>query len=176
MQILYVFAIVAVCVLCLALLSTARRILRSSPLASGQLALSSIYDVEQAEFAEDYAEQAPATVLLPAFDAQAESDFAIDAAVLNENVLPEAVPVEVFHSATPLEMPVAPQIHAFAPETGASEPIPAPRRSRRAQPSRRGYNYALECMLIGVSAWVLIKTQRGATQYRSAHPSHHRVA
>lgn len=44
MEILYVTTIAAIVVLCMALLFMARRILRSSPLSSGELALAGIYD------------------------------------------------------------------------------------------------------------------------------------
>jgi hypothetical protein len=46
MEILYVTTMAAIFVLCLALLFTARRILRSSPLSSGELALSGIYETQ----------------------------------------------------------------------------------------------------------------------------------
>lgn len=44
MEMLYVTTIAAILVLCTALLFTARRVLRSSPLSSGELALAGIYD------------------------------------------------------------------------------------------------------------------------------------
>jgi hypothetical protein len=46
MEILYVTTMVAIFVLCLALLVTARRILRSSPLTNGDLSISSVYETQ----------------------------------------------------------------------------------------------------------------------------------
>lgn len=193
MEILYVLAIIAVFVLCIALLSTARKILRSSPLSSGQLGLARIHSPELSEV-EDFDEMEsldqPLSRAKPLVRTEAGFVPSTEAAgdILWENELPVAIADStVARQALPpaaaapgvaalVSMPTAaacfdpPQ---FEPVAGAS---PASRWARFRKPSRRTYNYALECALLGVSAWVLIRTQRSMVRNRSLMASQNRVA
>lgn len=184
MEIMYVIAIVAVFVLCLALLSTARRILRSSPLASGSLTLSSPYDEEHFDAiqASDYLQEEE--MALSNFKAR-NADYsdsgetpsdknnvvthaAIETArdefntqpVLNSPIAGDDVAVDKYESAMTYDS------HAEEVEEG----------SRVQKSSRRTYNYALECLLLGISAWVLIKTQQSNLRYRLPRAHQDRVA
>jgi hypothetical protein len=181
MQILYVVGMMAVFVLCLALLSTARRILRSSPLESGQLALSSIQDFERSDD-EGFIEVHTVNAISPIEDTEVQwgEDFegfeakAVEAetpAVARELPAQEA-PVAAEEIAL---VPNAP-IVAVAEEAVETGPAEAPRAVSFRKSSRRTYNYALECVLLGVSAWVLIQTQRSNMQHRQPHHSSDRVA
>lgn len=178
MQVLYVVAMMAVFVLCLALLSTARRILRSSPLESGQLALSSIQDFGWSDD-EERIEVHPVQTKISPIEATQEEEWDENFEVLEA----KAVEVETISAAqvAPVEeLPVAAEKIAPAPIAPAvmagAEPIEveaveAPRLSRFRKPSRRTYNYALECLLLGISAWVLIQTQRSNMQHRQPQRS-----
>lgn len=179
MQILYIAAMIAVFVLCIALLSTARRILRSSPLSSGQLALARPYDFSRPEenrpdrHMQDQEETFSSTEASPI-----EWETAIDEPLpvsieAEEEILPAV-------SAAPAE-PVQPAAVPSMPDFAAARTFetPEPRKLfgiRMPRPSRRTYNYALECLLLGVSAWVLIQTQRSNMQQSIPQPSHDRVA
>lgn len=194
MQILYITCIVAVFVLCLALLSTARRILGSSPLASGQLGIAGVH-MEAPTFHESMMEPKPVQMRT----ALAETAYDAPYIALDESMLtaPETKMVEAPETA---EAPVAaseeaPTRHAEvwaasetpAAETAASE-MPASATPTAEMPvaeipetvtqagTRRSYNYALECLLLGLSAWILIQTQRDTLRVRAGHSSRDRVA
>ncbi len=177
MQILYVSAMVAIFVLCLALLSTARRILHSTPLTSGQLSISRAYDLDSPDI-EALPKVSSAEIPVPVIQvAYADPDFSVA-----EPVMPKAVaapiPPQIVPEKTIDAKPLFPT--PLAPITQAQVPNPATKKSanllpvRKAlgmrKPSRRAYNYAFECLLLGVSAVVLIKTQRGVLRYRGSHP------
>ena len=177
MQILYVSAMVAIFVLCLALLSTARRILHSTPLTSGQLSISKAYDLDHSQL-ETLPRISSAEKLSPVIDAayaapnpiEAEPVFARAVAV---PVIPQVDPVKTI-DAEPLFAEPLPPIQQARIEKPvvkkATNLLPAKKAIRMRKPSRRAYNYAFECLLLGVSAVVLIKTQRGVLRYRGSHP------
>lgn len=184
MQLLYVLAIIAVFVLCIALLSTARRILRSNPLQSGQLALSSIRDFDRPEDDDLIEIRAVETRMSSAEAAPVEWDSDLDELPAVEEI--EVSPV-IIAETTQIEVASPVPVHSVpsasiedshpiltAPET--SEPSEPSRPFRFRKPSRQAYNYALECLLIGISAWVLIQTQRSNMQQRVPNSSRNRVA
>ena len=174
MEFLYITGIAAVSVLCLALLSTARRILRSSPRPGAQFGSTRMYGVDQAEreLLDDIGSTsitAPAGEVLPM-----ESVLALSEPFELENVAGHAVsakpivaaPVEPVTAASP-----APATSDWPEESIDEAPTWASRWARFPKPSRQTYNYALECLLIGVSAWVLIKTQRETLRQQPAQTS-----
>lgn len=179
MQILYGFAVLAVFVLCVALLSTARRILRASPLESGQLALSSIQDFDRSDddgLMEIHAVEAPSHP-----EETPSIEWKDD---LEEENLPQAHEVEISELTIGETAASQPSSAAFVQ---AMSPLPVDNLEivseseeqdtfRFRKPSRRTYNYALECLLLGISAWVLIQTQRTNMQQRVSHSSRDRVA
>jgi hypothetical protein len=186
MQILYVIAMVAVFVLCAALLSTTRRILRPSPVSGIESESNSAYSMlalDEIPFVE--AAPAPETMAV-----------ALQRVVGDIPEPPEAEPTAPFNasiSATEGELTRTlvgqPIPNASSAETISAAVENAPAREIEAQvdvqidadidaqeskgwipkPSRRTYNRALECVLVGLSAWVLIQTQRSASRYRMAH-------
>lgn len=182
MQILYVIAMLAVFVLCVALLSTARRILRSSPLASGQLALSSIQDDISWSDDDDLVEIRPVATRMSSLRASEDdwnSDSDIDELpVADEIELPELVTAQTAQIETePIVLGQTMSSSTVAvQETSNISAAEEPQTHRFRKPSRKTYNYALECLLLGVSAWVLIQTQRSNMQQRMPHSSRDRVA
>ncbi len=172
MEILYVIAIVAVFVLCLALLSTARKILRSSPLSSGHLALSRIYDVERPGEESQEEERVERSVSGLDFKHAGSNHVVIDRVAIAEIAVPEAILANTI-VAEPL-LAVAMPKQSEIKDVSARPRMDKTARSRK--PPRRVYNYALECLLIGVSAWVLVKTQRSTLRYSSRPSSRDRVA
>lgn len=170
MQILYGCGMLAILVLCLALLSTARRILCTSPLSNAQFGAARMYGVERAEEALPD-EISSARMLTQKLEtAQIESTSA-----LIEPVHAHPTPVETAPAKTILSEPVT--AIALRP-TVSDEQTWGPQWARFPKPTRQTYNYALECLLIGVSAWVLIKTQRDTlhSKSRPASTSRNRVA
>ena len=183
MQILYGTAMTAIFMLCLVLVWTARKILRSSPLTSGQLSLvptyASINDSESStgiDYAEiDYAEIA-------------QFDLEPEVAEISTSLL-DPIALEMMASANSMgtetmTAPIARQIKEpmqAATETAAfpqaevlveaadvvADPD-AKRGGRFTKHLPHGYNYMLEGLLLGVSVFVLIRTQRRTSRY------HHR--
>lgn len=172
MEILYGSGIIAVFVLCLALLSTARRILRSSPMSNAQFGTTRMYEVTPAE-QEMMDEISSARILAPTVEAlHIETAAALYSPIVLESV--EAVSAQAMEEDEPLPAEMFYQdAEPIQPEQSW-----ASRWMRIPKPSRQTYNYALECLLIGVSAWILIKTQRETLQLRSTlpAPSRDRVA
>src|SRR6185437_7100861 len=181
MQLLYVLAIIAVFVLCIALLSTARRILRSNPLQSGQLALSSIRDFDRPEDDDLIEIHAVETRMSSVEAAPDEWDSDLDELPDEEEIevspviIAETTQIEVASPVPVHSVPSAP-IEDSPPILTTSETSEPSRPFHFHQPSRRAYRYALECLLIGVSAWVLIQTQRSNMQQRVPNSSRNRVA
>ncbi|MEO6829212.1 MAG: hypothetical protein ABI164_05340, partial [Acidobacteriaceae bacterium] len=86
-------------------------------------------------------------------------------------------------TATPVEStqesPAAPTVLAFSELAELELPATPARTSkwgRFPKPTRQAYNYAFECLLIGVSAWVLFKTQRDTFHFAASALSRNRVA
>ncbi len=218
METLYVTTMIAIFVLCLALLSTARRILRSSPLSSGELSLSRMYDMRTPE--NDSATFSPEEVTE---SEDPRSDFALTthaaekvgaveswmtAPLISETLVAESSFAEPRSShdfetensvaesgakkpgmTSSVASESAKEDHAMAhtvhPETAsvaeevAEQPIGA-RRGKKSVRVRKqlphSYSYVLECLLLGVSLVVLVKTQRSNSRNRALESSQHRVA
>lgn len=182
MQILYGTAMAAVFMLCLVLVWTARRTLRSSPLASGELSISRLHEaIERIELS---------TVTGGAEVAQ--FDLEPEVAEINTSLL-EPIALEMMPSPSSFENetmtePVADQITEpmqAAMETPAfqytdvnfeaADVIAEPEtqdEERFTNNLAHGYNYMLEGLLLGLSVFVLIRTQRSTWRYqRSLHSS-----
>ncbi len=195
MQILYGTAMAAIFMLCLVLLWTARRILRSSPLTSGsELSLARLNeaieridvstDSAETEYAEiDYAEIAKfdiepevAEISTSLLDPIALEMTASASDVANGMTPPTFAaqvqePVQAF-----METPEPPQMDvtfeaadvAADPETNRSEKL--------TKHLPHGYNYMLEGLLLGVSVFVLIRTQKSNWRYQRSLQSSNQVA
>jgi hypothetical protein len=187
MQIMYVIAMVAVFVLCAALLSTTRRILRPSSASGFESEGNSAYSMLALD-------EIPLVEVMPAPETMA---VALQRAVGDPFEAPEAEPTAPFNASisapegeltrTLVGQPIpnissAETVYAAAEENAPAREIDARIDSEIGvdvdaqeskgwmhKPSRRTYNRALECLLVGVSAWVLIQTQRSASRYRMAH-------
>ncbi|MHB8303201.1 MAG: hypothetical protein ACYDC6_10260 [Acidobacteriaceae bacterium] len=187
MQLLYVLAMVAVFVLCVALLIAARRILRAFPPHSGGLGL-----------------QRHEAVALGTTDGVREGPN-LKHSPLHEDE--HALPIEVetgYAHAEPGVEPhsamgnlLAPSAQVFvgtAEDASRTErinaqrdddaerirlcppPNQAGRTQRRSKSSTPTYAYVLEVLLIAVSMVVLVRTQRSNSRYRVAASSRERVA
>jgi hypothetical protein len=185
MQILYGTAMAAIFMLCLVLLWTALRILRSSPLTSGQLSIASVYesvDGSDSSKETDYAEIA-------------QFDLEPEVAEISTRLL-DPIALEMMTSANSVEngsmtVPMAAQVQKpmreamEMPENQQTELLveaadvaePETKRSGRfAKHLPHGYNYMLEGLLLGVSVFVLIRTQRSNWRYQRSLQSSDQVA
>lgn len=200
MQILYGTAMAAIFMLCLVLFWTARRILRSSPITSGaELSLTRLNEVieridvstesTKTDYAEiDYAETDYADI--SKFDIEPEvaeistnllNPIALEMMASASDVANEVTPplfaaqlqepVQAF-----METPAPPQMDvtfeaadmAADPETNRSEKL--------TKHLPHGYNYLLEGLLLGVSVFVLIRTQKSNWRYQRSLRSSNQVA
>lgn len=185
MQIFYVTAMFAVFALCIVLFTTARRILRASPLQSGELGLPRFEG-----FADSSQESAGLRWQPRSNDDVVDSGTALPMsaeAYLEEIKAVEQVPAETFERfespEDEYESPSTPHrkssavIYPVLVDSSASAEEP---RSGEIMRTRRtttpAYTYFLEVLLIGVSAVVLVQTQRSTSRYRMAQPSRERVA
>lgn len=175
MQILYGTAMAAIFMLCLVLLWTARRILRSSPLTSGQFSLAGAQaPVFESEFdtETDYAEMAQfdlepevAEISTSLIDPIALEMMASASSVANE---PMAAPIaaqvqEPMQAVVETSTPLHTEVLVEAADVVAQ---PASKRTGRfSKHLPHGYNYMLEGLLLGVSVFVLIRTQRSTWRY-----------
>ncbi len=139
---------VAIFVLCLALLSTARRILHSTPLTSGQLSISRAYDLDSPEI-EALPKFGSAEMSTPVIQAAyADPDFSVAepvmAAAVITPVTPQIAAARTMDAkplfATPL--PPLTQSRVPAPKKTANL-LPVKKALRMRKPSRRAYNYAV---------------------------------
>lgn len=186
MQILYGAAMAAIFMLCLVLLWTARKILRSSPLASGELSLGRLHesmDRSDDSTATDYAEIAQfdlepevAEISTSLMDPIAMEMMASVSSVANETMATSiATQVQEPMKAT-METPTQTQIDTLVdPADGVAEPE-AKRSGRFTKHLPHGYNYMLEGLLLGVSVFVLIRTQRSTWRYQRSLQSSDQVA
>ena len=186
MQILYGTAMAAIFMLCVVLLWTARRILRSSPLTSGHFSLAGAHapiDPNEFDAETDYAEIAQfdlepevAKISTSLLDPIALEMMASASSVSNETM---AAPI-----ATQIEEPV--QVAVETPAQLQTEVLveaadvvaepEAKRAGRFAKHLPHGYNYMLEGLLLGVSVFVLIRTQRSSWRYQRSLQSSDQVA
>jgi hypothetical protein len=171
MEILYGTTMVAVFVLCLALLWTTRRILQSSPLTSGELSL--MQGDETADRSEMSAEPNFVEIAL----AQCETEVAEISPDLIDPVALEMMAAEARMEEpiqAPVQTPESQSIDVQLTEIAESSEVPAQSVEKRARITRRlphGYNYLLECLLLGVSVFVLVRTQRSSARHRSVMSS-----
>lgn len=177
MDILYGTTMAAIFVLCLVLLWTARRILQSSPLANGELSLTHGDEVaDQGELADE-----------PNYAEIAEFDLEPTVAKINPSLID---PVALEMMASEERMVEPPQASTAIPdllqtevqvtETNESSEVPeqlaAKRNLRTAKHPPHGYNYLLEGLLLGVSVFVLIRTQRSTWRNHRSLQSSDQVA
>ncbi len=185
MQILYGTAMAAIFMLCLALLWTARRILRSSPLTSGGLAFAGLGAIDRSNSSPetDYAEIAQ-------YDLEPEvaeiSTSLVDPVVLKRISSPnrtthqpmvEPMAVHAYELIeTPVEAPAQPMMEELVEAEDLVAKPEAKRRGRFSKHLPKGYNYMLEGLLLGISVFVLIRTQRSTWRYHRALQSSDQVA
>jgi hypothetical protein len=182
MQILYGAAMAAIFMLCLVLLWTARKILRSSPLSSGELSLGRLHEsIDRSDYSAetDYAEIAQfdlepevADISTNLMDPIALEMMASVSSVANETTAaPIATHVQQPMQAT-METPTQPQMDMLVEAADVVAEPDAKRGGRFTKHLPHGYNYMLEGLLLGVSVFVLIRTQRSTWRYqRSLHSS-----
>ena len=185
MQILYGTAMAAIFMLCLVLLWTARRILRSSPLESGQLSLARLHEAidridvstetDYAEIAQFDLEPEVAEISTSLLDPIALEMMASASSVANDTTpAPIAAQIQEPMQAT-METPAPPQTEVLveAADVVADREI---KRGGFAKHLPHGYNYMLEGLLLGVSVFVLIRTQRSTWRYHRSLQSSDQVA
>jgi hypothetical protein len=177
MEILYGTTMAAIFVLCLVLLWTARRILQSSPLTSGELSLTHVDEaIDRSELFDEpnYAEIAQFDIE-PAI---AEISPSLIDPVALEMMASEERMVEPIQ--TSMATPELPQTEVQLTEITESSEIPAQsaakRGARTAKHLPQGYNYLLEGLLLGVSVFVLVRTQRSTWRYHRSLQSSDQVA
>jgi hypothetical protein len=175
MQILYGTAMAAIFMLCVVLLWTARRILRSSPLTSGQFSLAGAQaPVFESEFdtETDYAEMAQ-------FDLEPEvaeiSTSLVDPIALEMMASASSIENEAMAApiAARIQKPLQAEVETPAQSqvgvlVEAADVVAEPETKRTglfAKHLPHGYNYMLEGLLLGVSVFVLIRTQRSNWRY-----------
>lgn len=164
MEILYVTTMAAVFVLCLALLWTARRILRSSPLTSGELSLTHVDETTDRN--ELFAQPNFVEIAL----SHCESEIAEISPSLIDPVALEMMAAEQT-MAEPIQTPEMPLTDVHLTEISESSEVPIEavekRSGRITKRLPHSYNYLLECLLLGVSLVVLVRTQRSSARHRS---------
>ncbi|MDR5727868.1 MAG: hypothetical protein RB191_10620 [Terriglobia bacterium] len=228
MQILYVTAMIAISVLCVALFSTSRRVLRSKPAFGGELSLTHLksaiesYEsdvqlnpvdmamfpppereyVEPPSIPENFAvstviapeDEVQEAVLTPEDEVQeamltpedevqeavlTPEDEVQEAVLTPEDEVQEAVltPADEVWEALLTPEPTSAETPESVPSAEIVEnqeivaPVPSTRRARIAAHLPFEYNYLLECLLLGVSIFVLIRTQRSTARSKSAQSS-----
>ncbi len=217
MQILYVTAMIAISVLCVALFSTSRRVLRSKPAFGGELSLTHLksaiesYEsdvqlnpvdmamfpppereyVEPPSIPENFAvstviapeDEVQEAVLTPEDEVQeavlTPEDEVQEAVLTPEDEVQEAVltPADEVWEALLTPEPTSVETPESVPSAEIVEnqeivaPVPPTRRARIAAHLPFEYNYLLECLLLGVSIFVLIRTQRSTARSKSAQSS-----
>lgn len=189
MQILYGTAMAAIFMLCLVLIWTARRVLRSSPLPTGELSLARLHEViERIDVSTDSIETDYAHI--PQFDIEPE------VAEISTSLL-DPIELEMMASASDVADETTPppftaQVHeptqtameTLAPppmgitfedaDVAADPEINISGKSTDHLPHE--YNYLLEGLLLGVSLFVLIRTQRSSWRYQRSLQSSDQVA
>ncbi|HTU51711.1 MAG TPA: hypothetical protein VMF56_14045 [Acidobacteriaceae bacterium] len=186
MQILYGTAMAAIFVLCVVLLWTARRILRSSPLTSGEFSLAGAQaptyesdfstETDYAEIAQFDLEPEVAEISTSLIDPIALEMMASANSVANE---PMAAPIaaqiqEPMQAA--METPAPPMTEVLVEAADVVAEPEAKRGGRFTKHLPHGYNYMLEGLLLGVSVFVLIRTQRSNWRYQRSLQSSDQVA
>ncbi len=186
MQILYGTTMAAIFMLCVVLLWTARRILRSSPLTSGQLSITRLHEsndrsdsyteTDFAEIAQFDLEPGVAEISTSLLDPIALKMMASASSVANETM---AAPIEAQIQAptqAAMETPASPQMEALVEAADVVAGPEAKPGGRFTKHLPHGYNYMLEGLLLGVSVFVLIRTQRSNWRYQRSLQSSDQVA
>ncbi len=186
MEFLYGTTMAAIFVLCLVLLWTARRILRSSPLSSGELSLARLHgaiDRSRSSTEPDYAaiaqfdlgpavaEISPSLIDPLALEMMAAKQRAQIETVAEPMQAPIQAAVE-----TPAQPQMDSQLADVAENSEASAQPEAKRDRRIAKRLPHGYNYLLEGLLLGVSVFVLLRTQRSTRRHHRSLQSSDQVA
>jgi hypothetical protein len=183
MHILYVTTMIAVFALCIALFTTARRILRASPLQSGELSLPGLdgfaNDFDVADSVRERRpdpEEAVFSTPHPAMSAEGLIEKIKAADQQNVPTIRESIFAE---DADAME-DASREIHSQAKDTFAKGPKEVHPETVNTLPARKSstpaYKYALEVLLIGVSVAVLVRTQRSTARFRVPKSSRDRVA
>ncbi|MFZ0517110.1 MAG: hypothetical protein WBG23_16775 [Acidobacteriaceae bacterium] len=186
MQILYGTAMAAIFMLCLVLLWTARRILRSSPLTSGQFSLAGAHapifesdfdaETDYAEIAQFDLEPEVAAINTSLIDPMALEMMATASSVASEPMAsPIAAQVQEPMQVT-METPASPHAEMLVEAADVAAVPEAKRGGRFTKHLPHGYNYMLEGLLLGVSVFVLIRTQRSNWRYQRSLRSSDQVA
>ena len=186
MEILYGTTMAAIFMLCLVLLWTARRILRSSPLTSSELSLARLHEStarsgsstepDYAEIAQFDLEPAVAEINPSLIDPLALEMMAAKQRAQIETV---AEPIQAPIQAA-VEIPAQPQIDSQLADVAESSEVSAQAAAKRgARISKHlphGYNYLLEGLLLGISVFVLVRTQKSTWRHHRALQSSDQVA
>ncbi|MGC1871913.1 MAG: hypothetical protein WA700_13225 [Acidobacteriaceae bacterium] len=186
MQILYGTAMAAIFMLCVVLLWTARRILRSSPLTSGEFSLAGaqapIYEgdfdaeTDYAEIAQFDLEPEVAEISTSLIDPIALEMMTSARSVSNETATaPIAAQVQEPMQAA-METPAPAQTEVLVEAADVVAQPEAKRSGRFTKHLPHGYNYMLEGLLLGISVFVLIRTQRSNWRYQRSLQSSDQVA
>ncbi|MHB1935245.1 MAG: hypothetical protein ACYCOR_01515 [Acidobacteriaceae bacterium] len=186
MEILYGTTMAAIFVLCLVLLWTARRILRSSPVTGGELSIERLHEAicpAERSAQPDYAEMAQfdiepqlAEISPSLIDTVALRMMASERSVASETMSePTDTPIQAA-----IETPEPPQMDVQKAEIveslDAIKQPEAKRNGRTAKHLPHGYNYLLEGLLLGVSVFVLVRTQKSTWRYHRSLRSSDQVA
>ncbi|MHB1672705.1 MAG: hypothetical protein ACYCSP_00495 [Acidobacteriaceae bacterium] len=186
MDLLYGTTMSAIFVLCLVLLWTARRILRSSPLTSGELSLARLHQaIDRSELP-----------IEPDYAAIAQFDIEPTVAEISPSLI-DPVAMEMMASkqrpeietvAEPMQAPIQAAVETAAqPQMDSQLADVAERSEVSAQPEAKrdgriakhlphGYNYLLEGLLLGVSVFILLRTQRSMWRHQQSLRSSDQVA
>ncbi len=176
MQILYVISMIVIFMLCIVLFSTARRILHSTSHPGGELSLTQLksaiepYESDVQLNPVDMAMFPPEPEYIEPPPIPEGSN--LSAVMAEEEEIQEAV---LTPEPTPAQAPKSVQSVEIADNREIAPPTQSTRRARMATSLPSGYNYFLECLLLGVSIVVLVQTQRNTSRYRSV-PSSDQVA
>ena len=184
MQILYVTAMIAISVLCVALFSTSRRVLRSKPAFGGELSLTHLKSAIESYESDVQLNPVDMAKFPPPEREYVEppsipENFAVSTVIAPEDEVQEAVltPADEVWEALLTPEPTSAETPESVPSAEIVEnqeivaPVPPTRRARIAAHLPFEYNYFLECFLLGVSIFVLIRTQRSTARSKSAQSS-----
>jgi len=185
MQIFYVTIMLVVFVLCFVLFTTARRVLRGSPLQSGELGLPRF-----AGFANN--SEAPAPLRWQSDASEEEIPERSDVPMSAESFIEKMKSAERPSTQFAEQSVSAEDVYgagsasdrmfseADVSALSAPDPVPAKGRAGTVMPKRKlstpAYTYMLEMLLIGVSVVVLVRTQRSTARYRVPQASRGKVA
>lgn len=168
MQILYVMTMIAIFVLCIALFSTARRILHSTSRSGGELSLIHLKSAIE-PYESDVQLNPVDMAMFPPEPEYIEPPPIPEGSTLSAVMTPEEEIQEAVMTPepTPAEAPKSVPSVEIADNQEIAPSTRSTRRDGIAMHLPSGYNYFLECLLLGVSIVVLVQTQRSTSRYRS---------